>query len=100
MTVTLEVSPEEAARLQAAAAERGQEVSDYLLTLARQEPQEKQPASVYSKYEGMNLAEALQGLIGTVDSRVQNGGQMSNYAENSEEEFGKIMDEKQRQRHV
>lgn len=100
MTLTLEVSPEEAARLQAAAAERGQEVSDYLLTLARQEFQGKSPAPAPSKYEGMNLAEALQGLIGTVDSRAHNGGQMSNYAENSEEEFGKIMDEKQRQGHV
>jgi hypothetical protein len=47
----------------------------------------------------MNLVEALQSFIGTVDSRMQNGGQMSSYAENSEEEFGKIMDEKQRQRH-
>lgn len=70
------------------------------MTLARQEFQAEPPAPTHSKYEGMNLAEALQGLIGTVDSRVQNGGQMSNYAENSEEEFGKIMDEKQRQGHV
>ena len=100
MTVTLEVSPEEAARLQAAAAERGQQVSDYLLTLARQEFQANPPAFAPSNFEGMTLAEALQGLIGTVDSRVQNKGQMSNYAENSEEEFGKIMDEKQRQGHI
>ncbi len=100
MTFTLEVSSEEASQLQAAAAERGQEVSDYLLTLARQEYQGQQSISIPSKYEGMNLAEALQGLIGTVDSRVQNGGQMSDYAQNSEEEFGKIMDEKKRQGHV
>ena len=100
MTFTLEVTPEEAARLQAAAAERGQQVSDYLLALARQEFQTKPPAHAHSEYEGMTLAEALQGFIGTVDSRVQNNGQMSNYAENSEEEFGKIMDEKQRQGHV
>lgn len=100
MTVTLEVGPEEAARLQAAAAERGQQVSDYLLTLARQEFQAKPSVAAHSRFEGMNLAEALQGFIGTVDSRVQNAGQLSNYAENSEEEFGKIMDEKQRQGHV
>ena len=100
MTLDLKVSPEEEARLQAAAAERGQEVSDYLLALARQEFQTKPPASARSQYEGMTLAEALQGLIGTVDSRAQNNGQMSNYAENSEEEFGKIMDEKKRQGHV
>lgn len=95
MTVTLEVSPEEAARLQAAAAERGQQVSDYLLTLARQEFQAKPPAPVRPKYEGMNLAEALAGRIGLCAS-----AEPSNMAENSEEEFGKIMDEKQRQGHV
>jgi hypothetical protein len=95
MTVTLEVSLEEAARLQAAAAERGQEVSDYLLTLARQEFQEKPPASAPFKYEGMNLAEVLAGRIGLCAS-----ADPSNMAENSEEEFGKIMDEKNRQGHV
>jgi len=100
MTLTLKVSPEEEAKLQAAAAERGQQMSDYLLTLARQEFQARQSATAPSKYEGMNLAAALQGLIGTVDSRVQNGGQMSDYAQNSEEDFGKIMDEKKRQGHV
>ena len=99
MTLDLKVSPEEEARLQAAAAEHGQEVSDYLLTLARQEFQAKPPA-ISSKYEGMTLAEALQGLIGTVDSRPQNGGEMSDYAQNSEEEFGKIMDEKKRQGNI
>ena len=35
MTVTLKVSSEEEARLLAAAADRGQEVSNYLLALAR-----------------------------------------------------------------
>ena len=100
MTLTLEVTPEEAARLQAAAAERGQKVSDYLLTLARQEFGTNPPAPLPSKYEGMNLAEALQDLVGTVDSRTQNGGEMSHFAEASEEEFGKIMDEKKRQGHI
>ena len=95
MTVTLEVSAEEAARLQAAAAERGQQVSDYLLTLARQEFQAKPPASAHAKYEGMTLAEALADRIGLVAS-----AEPSNMAENSEEEFGKIMDEKKRQGHV
>ena len=97
MTLTIEVSPEEEARLLAAAAGRGQGISDYLLTLARQEFQSPSAVPKPSKYEGMSLAEALQGHIGTVDSRSRNGGQMSDYARNSEEEFGKIMDEKHQQ---
>ena len=95
MTLTIEVSPEEEARLLAAAAGRGQGISDYLLTLARQEFEGKQPAPAHSKYEGMNLAEALAGRIGLAAS-----AEPSSMAENSEEEFGKIMDEKKRQGYV
>ena len=94
MTVTLKVSSEEEARLLAAAADRGQEVSNYLLALARQEFQIP-PAP--SQFEGLSVAEALAGQIGTVDSRKQNAGRMSDYARNSEEEFGKIIDEKKAQ---
>ena len=95
MTLTIEVSPEEEARLLAAAAGRGQDVSDYLLTLARQEFQSPSSVPKPSKYEGMSLAEALQGRIGLYAS-----AEPSSAARHSEEEFGKIMDEKQRQGHV
>lgn len=97
MTLTIEVSPEEEVRLLAAAAGRGLDVSDYLLTLARQEFQPPLSIPQPSKHEEKSLAEALAGQIGTVDSRVRNGGQMSDYARNSEEEFGRIMDEKHQQ---
>lgn len=50
--------------------------------------------------EGQSLADFLEGYIGTVDSSAANGGKPSDYARNSEEEFGKIMDEKMRQGHV
>ena len=102
MTLTMSISPEEEARLREAAAQRGQDVSDYLLTLARREF--SSPATRYeelnSKFEGKSLAEALHGYIGVVDSRTLNDGQMTDYAGNSEEEFGKIMDEKKRQGHI
>ena len=102
MTLTIDLSPEEEASLREKAAQRGQDISDYLLTLARREF--SSPAAKYEElskqYEGMSLAEALEGYIGTVDSREHNGGQMTDYARNSEEEFGKIMDEKKRQGHI
>jgi hypothetical protein len=46
------------------------------------------------------LADFLEGYIGTVDSSLTNVGKPSDLARNSEEEFGKIMDEKKRQGHV
>ena len=102
MTLTISLSPEEEARLQEAAAQRGQDVGDYLLTLARREF--GSPTEMYEelnkKFAGMSLAEALEGHIGLFDSRELNNGQMSDLAGNSEEEFGKIMDEKRRQGHV
>ena len=102
MTLTISLSPEEEARLQEAAAQRGQDVGDYLLTLARREfssPTERYQ-KLNEKFAGMSLAEALEGYIGVVDSREFNNGAMSDAARNSEEEFGKIMDEKRRQGHV
>lgn len=102
MTLTMNLSPEEESRLREQAARSGQDVGDYLLTLARREF--SSPAEMYEelnkKFAGMSLAEALQGHIGLVDSRELNNGAMSDFARNSEEEFGKIMDEKRRQGHV
>lgn len=102
MTLTMNLSPDEEARLREKAAQRGQDIGDYLLTLARREF--SNPAEMYEelnkKFAGMSLAEALQGHIGLFDSRELNNGQMSDLAGNSEEEFGKIMDEKKRQGHV
>ena len=64
----------------------------------------RSPAQKYAElnkeFAGVSLAEALDGYIGTVDSSATNGGKPSNAAQNSEEEFGKIMDEKRRQGHV
>ena len=95
MTLTIEVSPEEEAWLVAAAAGRGQDVSNFLLALARQEFQSPLPVPKPSPYEGMSLAEALQGRIGLYAS-----AEPSSAGRHSEEEFGKIMDEKKRQGHL
>lgn len=102
MTLTLDFTPEEEARLREAAAQKGQEVRGYLLSLARRDL--RSPAEMYAElneeFAGVSLAEALEGYIGTVNSSAANGGKPSNAAQNSEVEFGKIMDEKRRQGHV
>lgn len=97
MTLTINVSPQEEARLREKASRHGQDVSDYLLTLVRREI--RSTAEMYEElskeFAGMSLAEALQGHIGLFSS-----AEPSHMARNSEEEFGKIMDEKKRQGHV
>lgn len=98
MTLTIELEPEEASYLSEKAAAQGQETSVYAAQLLRQRIY--LPAEPSERFQGQTLAEALAGYIGVVDSRELNGGEMSDFAYNSEEEFGKIMDEKQRQGHV
>ncbi len=98
MTLTMNLNPEEEARLREKAARRGQDEADYAASVLRHDiytlPVDEEPA------EGQSLADFLEGYIGTVDSSATNGGKPSNAARNSEEEFGKIMDEKRRQGHV
>ena len=89
--ITLNLPPEEEAQLRLAASRRGQDVGDYLLALARRDS--GQPVSAPD--EGPTLAETLAGRIGLFRSE-----QPSDMARDSEEEFGKIMDEKKRQGRV
>ena len=98
MTLTIDLSPEEEASLRAKAARWGQDEATYAAGVLRQNiytlPVDEEPM------EGQSLADFLEGYIGTVDSSLTNGGKPSDLARNSEEEFGKIMDEKKRQGHV
>ena len=98
MTLIINLSPEEEARLCEKAARWGQDEAAYAASVLRNNlhtlPVDEEPL------EGQSLADFLEGYIGTVDSSAANGGRLSNYAGNSEEEFGKIMDEKKRQGHV
>jgi len=93
MALTVNLSPEEEARLREKAARRGQDEADYAASVLRHDiytlPVDEEPA------EGQSLAEALAGHIGLFAS-----ADPSMAARNSEEEFGKIMDEKRRQGHV
>ena len=98
MILTVNLSPEEESRLREKAARRGQDEAAYAASVLRHDiytlPMDEEPA------EGQSLADFLEGYIGTVDSSAANGGKPSNAARNSEDEFGKIMDEKKRQGHV
>ena len=93
MTLTMNLSPEEEVRLREKAARRGQDEAAYAASVLRHDiytlPVDEEPT------EGQSLAEALAGHIGLFSSAGP-----SNAARNSEEEFGKIMDEKRRQGHV
>jgi hypothetical protein len=98
MSLTIELAPEEETLLGERAAQQGQETAIYAAQVLRQLIYA--PAESFERPEGQTLAEALAGYIGVVDSRELNEGRMSDLAQNSEEEFGKIMDEKKRQGHV
>lgn len=93
MTLTINLSPEEEARLREVAARSGLDEAAYAAGVLRHDiytlPVAEEP------FEGQSLAEALAGHIGLFSSAGP-----SNAARNSEEEFGKIMDEKKRQGHV
>ncbi len=93
MTLTMNLSPEEEARLREKAARRGQDEADYAASVLRHDiytlPVDEESV------EGQSLAEALAGHIGLFSS-----AEPSSAGQNSEEEFGKIMDEKRRQGHV
>lgn len=93
MTLTINLSPEEEARLREKAARWGQDEVAYAASVLRNAlhtlPVDEEPA------QDQSLAEALAGRIGLFSS-----AEPSNAARNSEEEFGKIMDEKRRQGHI
>ncbi len=91
MSIVIDLAPDEEARLRAKAARQGQDAAAYAAAVLRQDMNDAAPAPL----EERTLAESLAGRVGRLRSP-----QPSDMADNSEAEFGKIMDEKQRQGHV
>lgn len=92
MTVTIDLTPEEETRLQKRAARRGQGIESYLHHIIHQEA--RQEDNTDFPEPGQSLAEALEGLIGVLDSSQKNGGKVSHVAENTGEEFTNILVQK------
>ncbi len=91
MTITIEIAPEEEARLREKAARQGQDVDSYLQALAQREAA---PIEAEKSGKKQTLATSLADLIGSVDSSLTNGGQVSHAAENVSEEFTNYVLEK------
>jgi hypothetical protein len=93
MTLTIDLSPEEEANLRARAARWGQDEATYAAGVLRHDiytlPVDEELV------QEQTLAEALAGRIGLFSSP-----EPSNAAQDSEVEFGKIMDEKRRTGHL
>lgn len=97
MTVTINLAPDEETLLQAHAAQKGLPPEEYIRTILRHEFGRDTPTPIQaaSAWEGKSLAEALEGRIGLFSSETEDGGP-SHTAENTGEEFTKILVEKYR----
>ena len=101
MSITLKLPLQEEAWLRQRAARQGKDLDNFVYDLVQQEAQqEREREAAAQQGEGKSLAEALEGLIGILDSSEKNGGQASHIAENSGEEFTNILVEKQKAGHL
>ena len=90
MTITINLPPDEEARLRKRAARQGKDLNDFVRGVVQREA--TQESHLEEPKEGQSLAEALEGLIGTLNSG------KPRLAENADEEFGKgLMEEYQAQ---
>lgn len=92
MTITINLPPEEEARLQRRAARQGKDLNDFVRGVVQREA--IQESYLEGPEQGQSLAEALEGLIGVLSSREKNDGQVSHVAENTGEEFTTMIVEK------
>lgn len=88
MTITIDLPPDEEARLQKRAARQGKDLNRFVRDVVQQEAARE--SYLDQPQEGQSLAEALEGLIGVLDSG------KPYLAENAEEEFGKGLVEEYR----
>lgn len=92
MTITIDLPPDEEARLQKRAARQGKDLNRFVRDVVQQEAARE--SYLDQPQEGQSLAEALEGLIGVLNSSEKNGGKVSHVAENTGEEFTNILVEK------
>ena len=92
MTITINLPPEEEARLRKRAARQGKDLNDFVRGVVQREA--VQESYLEEPEQGQSLAEALEGLIGVLDSGPKNGGKVSHIAENASEEFTNMLVEK------
>lgn len=92
MTITINLPPEKEALLKRRAARQGQDLDSFLLGLVDREA--AQESDLELPKEGQSLAEALEGLIGVLDSG------KPGLAENTGEEFTNILVEKHKAGHL
>lgn len=90
--------PEEEAPLRKRAARQGKGLDDFVQQIVRHEAElETQRERLQSDVpQGQTLAEALEGLVGVLDSSQSNNGQVSHTAENTGEAFTDILVEKKK----
>ncbi len=98
MTITINLPPEKEARLKRRAARQGKDLESFFSGLVDRE--DAQESDLELPKEGQSLAEALEGLIGVLDSSQKNGGKVSHIAENTGEEFTNILVEKDKAGHL
>lgn len=98
MTVTIDIPPDEEARLQRRAARQGKDITSFLHDVAMREA--TQESYLEQPQEGQSLAEALEGFIGILSSKQKNGGEASHVAENTGEEFANILVQKYKAGHL
>jgi len=98
MTVTIDLPPDEEARLQKRAARQGKNLNDFVRDVVQREAM--QESDLEPPQEGQSLAESLEGLIGVLDSRQKNGGKVAHVAEETGKQFADMLIEKQKAGHL
>ena len=92
MTITIDLPPDQEARLQKKAERQGKDLNRFVRDVIQREA--IQENSLEQPQDDQSLAEALEGLIGVLDSGPKNGGHASHVAENTGEEFTRLIVEK------
>ncbi len=97
MSITIELAPDVEALLHAEAARQGQDTPAYVAALVHQAVKSDFTVRRNPPAEpGETLADALEGLVGVIDSSRHNGGVVSRLSEDKEA-FGDYLEQKRRE---